>query len=656
MHTSRDRIESLASQILLHKKLYYSGRTAIPDAAYDALEEELKGLDPQHPVLFMVGYSLSDAQSKVSHEPPMLSLAKTYEVEDLRGFLTKAASVCSDKLDGMALALEYDGLGRLLRASTRGSGRAGEDVTEHVFHVADIPKRISLPKALSGMALEVRGEVFFPAAAFAPFAERFDSYRNAVPGTFGRKEVEGAVDVLRVLKFFAYDFHCTSLEGRLLQAKELSEVLETEPLRYFDKLALLERLGLTTGIGTSSVVHLSEADIALLPEFLEKWYAKPRDYQIDGVVFRVDDEVVWENLGATSHHPRGSLAFKQTGETAITKILAIEESIGRSGKITFRARLEPVTLSGATISYATLHNVEFVETGGYAPGAMVKIKRSGEVIPSIIGLHEASSEPYTPPAVCPCGYPVARLGPDLYCTEKRPCPAKDQESLVYFVHTLDILGVSDKIIYKLRESGLLTEPADLFRLSVEDILQVEGFAKKSAENVVKAIQGKRSLPLAVFLTSLGLKRGGAVKCADVARMFGTLDAVRAATPAELSSEKGWADKSAEDFFQSLSEKAGVVDNLLRYIDVLPDATPKPSAATASHRLFGKSVCITGELSRPRENIKTTLELVGAKVVSAVSAKTNYLVCNEPSGSSKYQQATKLGVTIITEQQLADLLG
>jgi DNA ligase (NAD+) len=326
--------------------------------------------------------------------------------------------------------------------------------------------------------------------------------------------------------------------------------------------------------------------------------------------------------------------------------------MGRSGKVTFRARLEPVQLSGAKITYATLHNADFISQGGYAPGAQVLIKRSGEVIPAIIGLHEPSNSSYLVPEKCPCGYDLSRVGPDLFCLVKVACAHKDQESLVYFVQTLEILGVSDKIVARLREAGLLAGPADLFRISVDDLLGLEGFAKKSAENVVRAIQEKRRLPLATFLTALGLKRGGEVKCKDVARRYGTLEAVRAATPEDLASEKGWATKSAEDFLQSLHEKADLVESLLQVVAVVPEPRSNLSDEAKAHPYFGKSICITGALSRPREDYKKSIEALGAKLVSSVTSKTDFLVSNEASGSSKYQQAQKLGIPVVNEEEFA----
>jgi DNA ligase (NAD+) len=524
----------------------------------------------------------------------------------------------------------------------------GEDVTEAVFHIAQIPKKLSLPNLPENAVFEVRGEVYFPISEFVAFEDEFDSYRNAVPGTFGRKEVEAAAPVLRVLGFTAYEVLVRD-GSEPLSLREISRDLGLGRTTFGERLRFLERLGFATGLAQDFVEIVLSTSFDAVKDLIERRFARKRDYQIDGLVFRVDDDVVWESMGATAHHPRGSLAFKQTGETAITEILAIEQSIGRSGKVTFRARLSPVVLSGAKISYATLHNAEFIEAGGYAPGALVRIKRSGEVIPAIIGLEKAASEPYLLPEKCPCGFQLVRKGPDLCCSERKACIHKDRESLVHFVQMLEILGVSDKIVFKLRESGMVREPRDFFLLRKEDALQLEGFGDKSAENLIAAIQAKRRVPLAMFLTALGISRGGVVKCKEVAKRFVTLDAVLATSVSDLESLKGWARKSAEEFVNSLRDKAQYIANLREVIEVLSESALP--AAAINHPLSGKSLCITGSLSRSREEYRALVEAVGGKLVDSVSAKTQFLVCNEPSKSSKYEKAMSLGIPILNETEL-----
>lgn len=654
----KNKIEKIASQILLYKELYYLGRAAISDEAYDALEKELSNLDPSHPALSFVGYKVKDSTAKVAHRPPMLSLAKTYETLELVEFAAGRDIVLSDKVDGMALSIEYDFEGRLLRASTRGNGQLGEDVTSHVMHVVSLPKHLRSNSKTKDIRFEVRGEMYFPIGEFSRFSERFDSYRNAVPGTFGRKEVDEAVDVLNVLKFRSYDViafrKSDSHHNDTLQApSDLDRIIGKT---YFEKLKCLETMGFDTGLPEGTTKLLQGEDVlSKLQDFALNAFKDDRDHQIDGLVLRLNDEELFDALGTTSHHPRGSIAFKQESEVAVTEILAIETSIGRSGKITFRAHIKPVQLSGAVISYATLHNAEFIRSGGYAPGALVKITRSGEVIPSIIGLEKASSTEYSFPQTCPCGFPLQISGPDLYCSQNISCAPKDQESFLYFAQTLEIVGLSEKTVTKLREANLLKSPADFFRLTVDDVLKLEGFALRSAENLIGSIQNKRKIPLSIFLAALGLKRGGIVKCREVASKFGTLESVMAATSDELSEERGWAGKSAVDFLESLEGRKAWVAELLNYVEVIPDTSRSERELFADHPLAGKNLCITGSLSQPREVYVKKLERIGAKVASSVTSKTNFLVCNEESGSTKYTQAKKLGIPVLKENELNDLL-
>lgn len=654
----QNKIEKLASQILLYKELYYLGRAAISDEAYDALENELRALDKNHPALSFVGYKVKESAAKVPHRPPMLSLAKTYETDDLVKFAEGRDLILSDKVDGMALSIEYDFEGRLSRASTRGNGQFGEDVTAHVMHVVSLPKHLKNASKANSVRFEIRGEIYFPIGEFPKFSERFDSYRNSVPGTFGRKEVDEAVDVLNVLKFRSYDVlafkkgDSSNLEN-VVNAEEMMQLIGP---KYYDKLKWLEEMGFDTGLPEGTTQFLNGQTIEqTLKNNLSSSFNVTRDHQIDGLVFRINDELLFEALGTTSHHPRGSLAFKQESEVAVTEIIAIESSIGRSGKITFRAQVKPVQLSGAVISFATLHNAEFIRSGGYAPGALVMITRSGEVIPSIIGLERAAENAYVFPQVCPCGYPLQSVGPDLFCSQNISCAPKDQESFLYFAQTLEMIGISEKTVAKLRESGLLKSPADFYRLKLQDVVSLEGFASRSAENLISAIQAKRNVSLAVFLAALGLKRGGIVKCREVAAKFGTLTRVMEASADELAQEKGWADKSAADFLESLKSKRVWIEELLQYVTVEPDMTMLERENFSGHPLSGKSICITGALSLPREIYAKKLERIGAKVASSVTSKTNFLVCNDESASSKYLQAKKLGIPILNEDEFTRLL-
>ena len=676
-------IRELERLILRHKSLYYSGNPSISDAEYDALEERLRLLSPHSPVLDVVGTAAPAAgqsTKKVIHNPPMLSLAKTYDPQEVLQFLREKKGVVSHKLDGMALSLEYDASGRFCRASTRGNGREGEDATAFVQRISRVPLLLPFSQlqnrkqkqALDDFCFEVRGEVYFPQTAFLEFTDLFDSPRNAIAGIFGRKEIDERLhQVLGVLDFCAYD--CMVRVGETVWSPgELMAWLGVpeghSPPSFFQKLEHLELWGFTAGVAQKTTFLISSADLVSqdVNAFFMKHLNHSFDYQTDGLVLRYDDEDHWQQLGHTAHHPRGSLAFKQSAPWALTRILGIETAMGRSGKVSFRARLEPVYLSGAQISYASLHNAQFVESGPYAPGAVVKIQRSGEVIPSILSCEHQSEQAYDLPQKCPCGFDLVRKGPDLFCLVDQVCPPKSQELFVHFVKVWGMKGLSDKLVQKLCEANLVKEPADFFRLKASDLLELDGFAQKLADNIVAEIQSHLKVSLGVFLGSLSLTRGGIVKCKQVAALYRNWDTVKNLDAETLGSNEGWAQKSAADFVQSLQQRLPWAETLLNFVTI-SDEAPRPSSSSSlpygsqpvssgvTPVLGGKSVCMTGDFSLPRRVLVEQLESQGAKVVSGVSAKTHFLICNQASGSSKYAAALKYGVTILNEQELFNLI-
>jgi DNA ligase (NAD+) len=646
-----DEIEALVEKLTRYRNEYERGNSFISDNTYDALEARLKTISPNHPFLKKVGASLLK-NSKIAHSVPMLSLNKTYKPEEIIKFFEHGNLVCVDKIDGMALKIVYNNLGNLIVASTRGNGKIGENVLNKVLHIKSIPQKIeNIKQKLSTILkthsysenflfthFEVRGEIYFPKAHFdLHFAGEFESYRNAVAGTFGRKEIQEALPVLNALKFYSF-------EAFFLNEKNLAPVFNT----HFEKLNFLETLGFNCGVQLQQTLLIEKPTN---PEhfslFLNTRMGEQRDYLRDGLVFRVNQEDVWAELGNTSHHPRGSVAFKLQGESVATKIEDIETALGKSGRVTFRAKLEPVYLSGAKISYATLHNPDFITEGGYAPGATVLIKRSGEVIPAIIELVLPSSKAYALPSTCPCGYSLEKIGPNLYCNQNIQCEPKSQEELLYFVNALEIKGVSEKIVAKLKEAGLLKTPADFFKLTSESLENLPGLGKKSAENIIQAIQLKQKLSFSEFLFSLGLNRGGEVKTAEVAMHFETLEALKKAQWEDFLTISGWAEKSAKDFLSSLIKKEITIQNLLEVVEITP-STKK--IISVNSPLNHKVICITGKLSQPREYYENFILSHGGKISQTVNSKTDFLICNDASNSSKYKSAEKLKKTIYTEEE------
>lgn len=644
------KIEELASQVLYHKRLYYKGKSTISNEEFDALEAHLKTLSPHHPVLNFVGYELTNQKDKIKHTPLMLSLAKTYEKSVLLTFLNQFDCVAMDKFDGMALSIEYDESGQFVQASTRGNGEFGENVTEHVYHIFSIPKVLHLPHGLVNHRIEIRGEIYFPLSQFKKFGNLFDSFRNAVPGTLGRKDVNEAKEILNTFLFCPFDIFIFDSHNHPLNAKDLAKLGHFDS-QYSKKFDFIQTLGfeLHEDFLFTLKNHSGKLTESELDSILEKLFAKKRDHEIDGLVFRMEDDYLWEKMGNTAHHPRGSLAFKRAGETAITEILDIEPNVGRSGKISFRAKLAPVFLSSAKISHATLHNAEYIEKGNYDIGAKVKIIRSGEVIPAILSRVDGKMGHYHLPKSCLCRAPLERRGPDLWCTKYGDCEFSHHEGLVYFVSVMQMHGISDKIVTKFCDAGLVKEPADFYKLSVEDVLELEGFREKSAHNIVQTIQNKKTVPLWQFLTALSLRRGGEVKCRDVARKFKTLNKVLELTQTDLINENGWAEKSSNDFLESLHAKKAIIQNLLKYVHVLADHSAQDIEQNGV--LSGKYVCITGTLSQPRAEVAAFLESLGAKIVSSVTQKTDILVCNEQSDSTKYRDAKAYKIPVVTEAEL-----
>lgn len=644
------KIEELASQILYHKTLYYRGKSVITNEEFDILEDKLRKLSPHHPVLNFVGYDVKHKKNRIQHNPLMLSLAKTYDKAVLLNFLHKFDCVVMDKFDGMALSLEYDESGHFIQSSTRGNGEFGENVTEHVYHISSIPKVLNLPHALFKHRLEIRGEIYFPLSQFKKFEKIFDSFRNAVPGTLGRKDVTDAKEILNTFLFCPFDLFIFDSHGKILDATALAKLCHFAPV-YSEKFKFIQKLGFELQEDfLFKLKHNSETwTEPELDTVLEKFFLKKRDHEIDGIVFRIEDDELWERLGNTAHHPRGSLAFKRAGETAITKILDIEPNVGRSGRISFRAKLEPVFLSSAKISHATLHNAEYIEKGNYDIGAKVRIIRSGEVIPAILTRVDDKKGHYPLPTKCLCHASLVRHGPDLWCTKYGNCEFSHHESLVYFVSVMRMYGISDKIVSKFCEAGLVKEPADFYKLSKEDILELDGFGEKSAQNIIQSIADKKHVLLWQFLTALSLRRGGEVKCRGIARKFKTLDNVLKLTEKDLFNEDGWAEKSIHDFIHSLHEKHTIIQNLLKYVHVKNDHFVHETERNSF--LFEKRICITGTLSVPRDELKLVLENFGAKVVSHINEKTDLLVCNRASNSTKYQDAKKYHIPIVTEAEL-----
>jgi DNA ligase (NAD+) len=663
---AKSRVGQLRKQIDHHNYLYHVlDSPEVSDAAYDDLLKELRALEAAHPDLVTpdsptqrVGASPSSAFAPVAHGQPMLSLENAFDVQDVTAFDARArlaaggvdvAYVAEPKLDGLAVNLIYEH-GQLARAATRGDGTTGEDITANIRTIA------AVPLALRGKAprrLEVRGEVFMPIAGFerlnAGQLERnqklFVNPRNAAAGAL--RQLDPKITAMRPLDL--YFFGVGEMEGH------------ASPARYSELLALLRDWGLRTSPLAQRVQGLA----GLLAYFEKLQAMRPKlEYQIDGVVYKVDDRALQETLGYVSRAPRWAVAHKFPPEEARTVLNDVEFQVGRTGALTPVARLQPVLVGGATVSNATLHNMDEIARKDIRIGDTVVVRRAGDVIPEVARvvteLRPKGARRIKLPARCPvCDSPVEQVEDQAVarCTGALRCRAQRQEALRHFAsrRAMNIEGLGDERIAQLIERDLVQSPADLYNLDVQTLAELERMGEKSATNLQAAIAGSRSTTLPRFLFALGIRDVGEATAAALARQFGTLSALRAADVETLQATPDVGPVVAARTAAFFADKGNnkVVDALVGHGIRWPDM-PEPTAS--SQPLAGKTVVLTGALeSLTRDEAKERLEALGAKVSSSVSQKTSYVVAGSDAGS-KLTKARELGVPVLDEAALRQLLG
>ena len=657
-----ERVAGLKKEIAYHDHRYYVlDDPEISDAEYDALMRELQELEAAFPALATadsptrrVAGAPAQRFRTVEHRLPMLSLSNCFDEAELTEFDERVRKVlgpadvlydCEPKLDGLAVELVYrDGL--FSEGSTRGDGLLGEDVT------ANLRTQRSVPLKLGGQPpprLEVRGEVFLRKADFRRINERrerdgeptFANPRSAAAGSL--RQLDPAVTASRPLSLFIYELG--AWDGSPFEG-------------HAAKLEWLAGLGLPINPENRQARGL-EAVVALHRRFLERRHELP--YEVDGMVVKVDAEDSRLRLGTVSKSPRWAVAFKFPPEEARTRVQAIELNVGRTGAITPVALLEPVQVGGVTVSRATLHNPDELERRDVRAGDLVFVRRAGDVIPEITKVvtsaRTGAERPYVFPDHCPvCGSAAVRdeEGAIVRCTGLA-CPAQLQARLRHFASRggLDIEGLGDKLCAQLVESGRVRRPADLFRLTREQLAELERMGEKSAENLVAALERSRRLPLRRFLYALGIRHVGEATARTLAEAFGDVRALYRATEEELMRVKDVGPEMARAiaaFFHDARNRENI-DALLE-AGVRPEPPPPPSEGSLS----GKTVVLTGTLERlTREQAKEEVERRGGKVSGSVSKKTSLVVAGADSGS-KLKKATELGVKVLDEQAFLDLLG
>jgi len=659
---ARQEMEALRAEIRRHNHLYYvEARPEVSDAEYDRLFRRLLALEGAHPELVTpdsptqrVGAEPRPDLPTVAHAAPMLSLDSTKDEAEVRRFDERVRKTVNEpvtylvepKLDGASVELVYED-GILTRAVTRGDGEQGEGVTENVRTIPSVPLRLRGEDRPVPPFLSVRGEVLMYLSAFETLNQRlleegadpFANPRNAAAGAL--RQLDPRITAQRPLDLLAYDI--LALEGaEFAEDQEVVKALRDWGLRTPDRVELL-----------SSVEEILE---------YQRRYHGERDeldYEIDGIVIKLNDLAAREEMGVTSRHPRWALALKFEPRKEITRIERIAVSVGRTGVITPVALLLPVEVSGVTVSRASLHNRDELERKDVRQGDLVRVQRAGDVIPQVVERVEEPGRrreaPFEMPTRCPaCGTEVLIRGPFTVCPNRFGCPAQLKARIVHFGSRggLDIEGLGEETAALLVDRGLVPELASLFDLDAETLAQLPGFAEKSATNLVTAIARRKRVELHRFLFGLGIPEVGQAVARDLALHFRNLDDIRQADREALEAVNGIGPKMSESIFDFLREEknARAIDTVLaRGMNLIPPEAPSDTG------LQGKKFVFTGGLERlTRSQAKRVVEGAGGRVVSSVSAETDYVVAGSDSGS-KLVKARELGVRVLDEKEFRSLL-
>ena len=671
LEEARRRIEALRREIDYHNYRYYVlARPVISDAEYDALMDELRALEAQFPQLITpdsptqrVGSRPAEGFRKVRHPVPVLSLDKVTNREELFAWHRRIlkllpeehpplAYVVEPKFDGLTVVLHYEG-GRFVLGATRGNGEEGEDVTANLRTVRTVP--LHIPLAPDGPQppprLVVRGEILMRTNDFEALNRRlveageppFANPRNAAAGSL--RQLDPRVTAGRPLFLYAY---------QILLA-EGGEV----PATQWETLHYLKALGFP--IAEEVIRRYTSLDA--VADYCEAMADVRRtlSYEIDGMVIKIDDLATQAALGVVGGRPRGAIAYKFPPQEATTDLLDVEYSVGRTGVITPTAILAPVRIGGVTVRRATLHNFDFIRERDIRIGDRVIVRRAGDVIPYIVGpivdLRDGDERPIEPPERCPaCGEPVVHPeGEVAYFCVNAACPAQRVQRLIYFAQVMEIDGLGERTAEQLVERGLVEDPADLYFLKEEALLELEGFAEKKAQKLLEAIAASRERPLAQVIAALGIRGVGATVAQLLAERFHSLDALAAADEESLAAIEGLGPitaRSIRAWFAGEHNRRMV--EKLRKAGVRLAEQP-PAAGQVERPLEGLTFVITGTLSRPRDEVKARLTALGAKVTNSVSRRTDYLIVGTEPGGTKMRKATQLGIPTLDEAALEALI-
>ena len=664
--SAAERAEWLRAEIARHNSSYYvKDAPEIPDADYDVLVRELRALEDDHPelrndasVTQKVGAEPSAVFSEVVHVEKMLSLDNVFDTDELEQWAQRAAKGLSvdvnnldfavePKIDGLALSITYVN-GQLIQAATRGDGRVGEDVTDNVKTIKNVPKSL---KGATGR-IEVRGEVFLAKADFEELnkrqrdagAKEFANPRNAAAGSLRQKD--SAATAQRPLSFLSY------------QLVDLDN-----SLNFTSYKATIDQLS-NWGFLTSKELSVEHGVKKMIAR--SSWFEEHRHslvYDIDGVVIKLDVLAQREDLGFTSRAPRWAIARKLPPEERTTRLLAIEVSIGRTGRATPYAVLEPVVVAGSTVSMATLHNQDQVALKDVRPGDLVIVRKAGDVIPEVVAAVPEKDfkrkSAWKFPTTCPeCGGVLERVGEesDTYCVNAA-CPAQQMQQIIHFASrgALDIEGLGEQRVSQLLEAGLISDVADLFTLDVARIAALEGLGELSANSLVSAIDGAKTMPLSRVLVGLGIRHVGPVAAREIAKVFKTYDSLKAAPLEVLEAIDGIGPVIAQSMFEFARDPESA--QRLERLKASGVALVEPEVSNELEQtLSGKAVVVTGSVDGySRDGAEAAIIARGGTSPGSVSKKTYCVVVGDAPGASKVSKAEELAIPMIPGSEFESLL-
>lgn len=653
------RAEELRSQILYHNNRYYNEDSPeISDYEYDMLLRELENIENEHPELITpdsptqrVGGAAAEKFSPVEHKVPMESLHDSFSPEEIRDFDNRVREtvqspeyVVEPKIDGLSVSAEYRN-GIFVRGSTRGDGRVGEDITDNLKTIKSLPMRLT--RAIP--YLEVRGEVYMSIESFEQLTARqeendekpFKNPRNAAAGSLRQKDSK--ITKERALDIFV--FNVQQIEGEELTGHKQS-------------LDFLRELGFTV----LPFYHVCKSADEVLEKIDEIGNTRgDLSFQIDGAVVKIDSFSQREALGSTSKFPKWAEAYKYPPEEKETELLDIEINVGRTGVLTPTAIFAPITLAGTTVSRATLHNQEFISERDIRIGDTVILRKAGEIIPEVVSVvkHRENSEPYQIPRICPsCGSPVESENGEaaLRCSNTE-CPAQLMRHMIHFVSrdAMDIDGLGEKVLHALAENDLIRSPFDLYRLTRENVLSLEGKKDKSADNLINAIEKSKSNDLYRLVFGLGIRHIGQRAAKLLSDKFRTLDEIANASLEEISGIEGFGEIMAQSVvsYFSLEKTKELIKEIKELGLNTKNLTEKEEIK--DNPFLGKTVVITGTLpTYKRTEAAAIIEKLGGKAAGSVSKKTDYVLAGEAAGS-KLTKAQQLGITIIDEDEFNKMI-